>query len=351
MSESTAIEVSSSLVPQAASIVRQAVPTVEVKAAQDAYHSLCLDLLDHNDVMKIGKKEFRKKSAWRKLAVAFNVSVELIGRPIYERNEAGHIIRAEVIARATAPNGRIMDGFGACDLYEKCCEGAYDNVPGCTNKSQYHKHCASGCAGRIHFSNPSHDLPATAQTRAVNRACADLFGMGEVSAEEINADRQRNYDGDAEPAVDWFVANGWTDEATARAQQSALIERIKAHTEDDREALKAKMAEAGIEVAKQWSRAQHDTIESWLPNAEPQPEVDKEAVAAERQAELDAAARDAELSDPDAQVDNVAEIVKRMNARGVDEELTRLKQHCEGPIEDRRHRLKLALLREQMAAV
>lgn len=34
---------------------------------------------------------------------------------------------------------------------------------------------------------PDHDLPATAETRARNRSYANLFGHGEVSAEEISA--------------------------------------------------------------------------------------------------------------------------------------------------------------------
>lgn len=171
------------LVPSSG-IVRQVAPTQDIVAAQQAYHGLCVALLDDSDHQTIGKKNFRKKSAWRKLAVAFNVSVELLDRT-YERDANGRIIRAEVIARATAPNGRTMDGLGACDLYEKCCPGTDGESQECTNRSQYHKHCRVNCNGKPHFSNPSHDLPSTAHTRATNRACADLFGMGEVSAEEI----------------------------------------------------------------------------------------------------------------------------------------------------------------------
>lgn len=141
------------------------------------YQNVSKALLDPSDYQRIGDREFMKKSGFRKLATAYNVTVELVER-IYERDESGRIIRAEVLARAYAPNGRHMDGLGACDLREKCC-------PTPCNRRGGHRHCAEGCDGTPHFSNPSHDLPATAATRATNRACADLFGMGEVSAEEV----------------------------------------------------------------------------------------------------------------------------------------------------------------------
>lgn len=163
------------------SLVTIAAPVATIERAFHDYQQLCGRLLDDTDVQRIGKRDFRKKSAWRKLAVAFGVSCEILDRS-YER--AGRaIIRAEVIVRATAPNGRFMDGLGACDLFEKCCPAD------CRNGSQHHTHCTADCSGAIHFSNPNHDLPATAATRATNRACADLFGMGEVSAEEITSSR------------------------------------------------------------------------------------------------------------------------------------------------------------------
>ncbi len=160
-------------------LVRAAAPISAVEGAFREYTALCERLLDDNDVQNIGGKQFRKKSAWRKLAVAFGVSCKIIDRE-YERDERNRIIRAEVVVTATAPNGRSMDGLGACDLFEKCCP------PQC-KKARYDNHtcCGSDCSGAVHFSNPQHDLPATAATRATNRACADLFGMGEVSAEEV----------------------------------------------------------------------------------------------------------------------------------------------------------------------
>lgn len=159
-------------------LVKPAAGLEQVEQAFRDYTALCGRLLTPEDHQRIGNKNFRKKSAWRKLAVAFGVTCEIRDRS-YER-EGRQILRAEVVVRATAPNGRFMDGLGACDLYEKCCP------PNCKRR-RYNDHtcCTEDCPGTVHFSNPQHDIPATAATRATNRACADLFGMGEVSAEEI----------------------------------------------------------------------------------------------------------------------------------------------------------------------
>lgn len=140
-------------------LVRPAASVADVESAFRDYQRLCQHLLDSDDVQHIGGRSFRKKSAWRKLAVAFGVSCEVRERD-YERDDQGRIVRAEVVVRAIAPNGRYMDGLGVCDMSER------------------------------KFSKPQHDIPATAMTRATNRACADLFGMGEVSAEEIVDDAQ-----------------------------------------------------------------------------------------------------------------------------------------------------------------
>ena len=56
------------------------------------------------------------------------------------------------------PTGRYADGWGNCSRQEG-------------NKA-----------------HPNHDIPATAMTRATNRAIADLIGAGEVTAEEIQAE-------------------------------------------------------------------------------------------------------------------------------------------------------------------
>jgi len=161
----------------------------QIRAQQEAYQELVKDLLDaKEDYQTIGGKAFKKKSAWRKLSLAFGVDLE-IKSVTHDRDATGRIVRTEVIARATAPNGRFADGIGSCSVREKCCAG--QGV--CTRPEQYadsgrptgHTHCKPDCPGWVHFSHAEHDVPATAATRATNRAASDLFAAGEVSAEEM----------------------------------------------------------------------------------------------------------------------------------------------------------------------
>jgi|TARA_R110002020_G_scaffold246713_1_gene460576 hypothetical protein len=138
------------------SLVRPTGSTADLVQNMKSYQDLCVALLDDNDWQTIQGKRFPKRSAWRKLAVAYGVSFE-IKSAIMNRDEEGNLRSAEFVVRATAPNGRHSDGWGACAVSERN-------------------------AGR----KAEHDIPATAETRAKNRAAADLFGMGEVSAEEID---------------------------------------------------------------------------------------------------------------------------------------------------------------------
>lgn len=185
--EASEVSTPAGLVPVShQAIVKPAAALEEVLAVNAAYHELYARLLNESDFQQIGRKKFPTKSAWRKLSLAFNVSDHIVSKD-YERDDRGRIIRAEVVVAASASNGRSTEGLGACDLFEKCC------LPTCRDRSN-HTHCPAHrgeiCDGARHFSNPQHDIPATAHTRAKNRACADLFGMGQVSAEEVNIERQ-----------------------------------------------------------------------------------------------------------------------------------------------------------------
>lgn len=196
-----------------ASMVLPAAELDAIAHAFTAYQSLSDRLLVDSDYQQIGTKAFKKKSAWRKLAVAFNVSTKIVS-VTHERDARGRIIRTEVISLATAPNGRTEDGIGSCDVFEKCCDPAT-----CTKWTHYedsgkptgHVHCEPDCPGTIHFSHAQHDIPGTAETRSKNRALSNLFGYGEVSAEEV-----LNDDGTESPH-----AAPHADTARQRAQQSA----------------------------------------------------------------------------------------------------------------------------------
>ena len=137
-----------------------AISTVNVDQALEewkAYQTITEKMLDETDYQPIQGKAFKKKSAWRKYARAFNISDEIIKEDII-KTDKGNVTEATFIVRATLPNGRYAEGWGNCSRQE---------------------------GKKAH---PNHDIPTTAHTRAKNRAIADLIGAGEVSAEEIQAE-------------------------------------------------------------------------------------------------------------------------------------------------------------------
>ena len=127
------------------------VPNVDVAIEQwDAYQKLCKGLLNETDYQEIIVKEkdengnyvkvkrhFKKKSAWQKLSRAFNVDTHI-----------------------ALPNGRSVESDALCSRSEK---------------------------GKDKVSD--HTIMSTAKTRATNRAIAELIGAGEVSAEEMSAEK------------------------------------------------------------------------------------------------------------------------------------------------------------------
>jgi len=131
------------------------------------YEELTTAMLDESDYQISGKDKFKKKSAWRKYATAFNLSDEIIKEEI-TRDELGRMISAQYHIKVTSPNGRTTVGVGGCSIFDKChnINDPYGDKTG--------------------YSNPENDIPATACTRAKNRAIADMIGAGEVTADEID---------------------------------------------------------------------------------------------------------------------------------------------------------------------
>lgn len=136
--------------------------TTQVVEGMKAYQKLLHDLLEPSDWQGTGDDKFLKKSGWRKIARAFNLSLTKVSITV-ERDAEGNPVRAEAVFRALAPNGQVQDGDGYCSVDEPRFASA---------------------KGRQKIEN---DLRATATTRAKNRAISDLVGMGEVSAEEVDA--------------------------------------------------------------------------------------------------------------------------------------------------------------------
>ena len=134
------------------------------------YQELVKALLDKSDYQQINGVPKKKKSAWRKLATAFNISDDIVEKEII-REEDHQIISAWFVVKATLPNGRYGIGVGDCSIFDKI------------NKKD--AEMPSNFELRKRFTNAEHDVLTTAHTRAKSRAISDLVGGGEVSAEEL----------------------------------------------------------------------------------------------------------------------------------------------------------------------
>ena len=135
------------------------------------YQDLVKALLDKSDYQQINGVPKKKKSAWRKLATAFNISDDIVEKEII-REEDHQIISAWFVVKATLPNGRYGIGVGDCSIFDKI------------NKKD--TEMPSNFELRKRFNNAEHDVLTTAHTRAKSRAISDLVGGGEVSAEELD---------------------------------------------------------------------------------------------------------------------------------------------------------------------
>lgn len=136
-------------------IVAPVVSPEDMVRQMELFQKLKAKLLDpKTDVCKIKGKPFVKRAGWRKLALAFNISDEIVST---EKEEAEDWFTWRIQVRAWAPNGRSAVGIGACSSRER------------------------------EFAHLDHDVYAIAHTRAKNRAISDLIGSGEVSAEEMRA--------------------------------------------------------------------------------------------------------------------------------------------------------------------
>lgn len=159
--DSTAVEVPSRELARVTHEVLLPLDIGEQKAAMDLYQRGLASILDASDWQDAGRGEkFVKKSGWRKIATWYSLSIELV-RDSVDRAPDGSVARAQVWARAIAPNGRYSDGDGYCDVSE----------------SRFARNKAK----------LENDLRGTATTRAVNRAISNLVGMGAVSHEEMVA--------------------------------------------------------------------------------------------------------------------------------------------------------------------
>lgn len=122
------------------------------------YQNAAMAILEKTDYTMIHGNPFIKKSGWRKISFFFNLSFEIKDKSI-EYDDNRNVLRAEFVVRAYMQGGRFSDGWGSCERREK------------------------------RFNKPNHDIPSTAETRAKNKACQDLLGIGEYRPGASNAHR------------------------------------------------------------------------------------------------------------------------------------------------------------------
>lgn len=141
-------------------------------------------LLSSEDTTSISGSVHVNKSGWRKIATAFNLSVEVVDSDLWEENG---IVKARVTARATAPNGKVSTEIAMCASNEANHMEAGKPNDGTQPKDHSDYLKVDGKWRRLKDLKEvnEHNILATAATRAKNRAISDCVGGGEVSAEEI----------------------------------------------------------------------------------------------------------------------------------------------------------------------
>ena len=154
---------STEIVPRAQPLLPMDIDSAEQQMIQ--YQELTARLLKADDWQGLPGQRgaFVKRSGWAKISTFYGVSTEVL-RYELDRDENDKLLRAHVTVRASAPNGRHADGDGGCSVDEP-------------------RFASRGGRQKV-----EHDLPATATTRATNRAISNLVGFGQVSAEEMSAD-------------------------------------------------------------------------------------------------------------------------------------------------------------------
>ena len=115
------------------------------------FQELKIRLLDDSDFVEIKSERYAKKSAFRKLALAFGLSTEIIKE---ERRELKNGFAYDMTVKAISPSGRYMIACASCQ----------------SNERRFNKES---------------DVRAICETRCTNRSIANLIGWSAPSAEEM----------------------------------------------------------------------------------------------------------------------------------------------------------------------
>lgn len=161
------------------SVVRALVDPDQALARWNEYQGLVKKIVGKTDIQTFredGKdKSFLKRSGWSKLATYYGVSTSMSSERLFHKHDPKTCLRAAMpdkygdvidcncpvvgaryVVRATAPNGRTVEGIGLATFNEK----------------------------NAKYTRVEHDLATKAYTRASNRAISAIIGAGEISAEE-----------------------------------------------------------------------------------------------------------------------------------------------------------------------
>ena len=126
--------------------------------AMAAFQDIKSKILVADDKVDVQGKTYIKRSGFRKIALAFGISTEILSVEREMRNNGVYIVF--VRARASSSNGRYADGSAVCDSTE-----------------------FSG-----NMKPTMHNIETKSTTRAINRAIAELVGGGAISAEEMDVE-------------------------------------------------------------------------------------------------------------------------------------------------------------------
>ena len=138
--------------------VRALVSPEQAKHDWERFLQLKAALLTPDDYQVIQGKQYPRKSAFRKLSVAFGLSDRIVHEERTDKDDG--TIMWRVTVEVAHPNGRVCAGVGIC-------------------------HSGERKGGNTSWAHLEHDVYATAHTRAKNRAIADMVAAGMVSAEEM----------------------------------------------------------------------------------------------------------------------------------------------------------------------
>ena len=149
--------------------IRALVTPEQAKADWERFLALKAALLTPEDyqtyIISGEKKQYVRKSGFRKLAFAFGLSDRIVDEQRTDRPDGSIVWR--IVVEVSHPNGRISTGVGICDSAER--------------KPREE--------GKSPWAHMEHDVYSTAHTRAKNRAIADMIAAGMVSAEEMEPEQ------------------------------------------------------------------------------------------------------------------------------------------------------------------